>query len=461
LAYKDTQGLSCFLSYDVRGEVGINIDENIVYRIARSICEHFKAKHVVIGYDARKSSPAFAKSATKAAIDSGTNVIDIGLAGTEEVYWAVTQFSADAGIEITASHNPINFNGLKFVKEGSQPLDKQQDFLKIKRMSKNQSWKSTNKKGTVLNYSGLARELYIKKISTFVSPKLFKPLKIVVNCGNGAAGPTLDALIENLSQENFGKNLIKLFDKPDHNFPNGIPNPLIPENRAVTSEAILKYSADFGVAFDGDFDRCFFFDEKGRFIPGEYIVGLIAKIFLRREKGASIIFDPRVVFYIKNIIENNNGQPIISKTGHSHIKKKMREADAIYGGEMSAHHYFRDFSFCDSGMIPFLLITEFLSLSKNSLGQTVEELFKKFPSSGEHNFSVSNPEKAILAVTTYFSDATIDQTDGWSFLFPTWSFNIRKSNTEPLVRLNVESYGDCKLVQEKLELITELILGAK
>lgn len=454
--------LTCFKAYDIRGEIGVSINETIVYRISRATSQYFAAKTVVIGFDARESSKSFALSAAKGASDAGARVLNIGLAGTEEMYWAVSEFQADAGIEITASHNPINYNGLKIVKERSRPLDQENDFLKIKKMAERGLWFNDKKLGEIIDISEEARRKYITKLSTFIEANLNKSLKILVNCGNGAAGPTFNALTEKLNEIGFQHQFIKLFEKPDQKFPNGIPNPILPKNQVLTSKAVINSAADFGVAFDGDFDRCFFFDENGRFIPGEYIVGVIAKKFLIEEKGARIVLDPRVIYNSHNIIKENYGVPVISRAGHTFFKSKMSEVDAIYGGEMSSHHYFRDFAYCDSGMIPLLIIIEFLSSQDQSLGEIVQEMFNEFPSSGEKNFSVKKPEDVISVLLNYFRDkAKIEDFDGLSFDFTDWRFNIRKSNTEPLLRLNVEAKYDKNLVDRNVKLISDLILNAE
>jgi phosphomannomutase len=456
-------GLTCFKAYDIRGEIGVNIDEGIAYRIGRAVAQHFSAKSVVIGFDARETSPTFSAAASQGARDAGADVINIGMAGTEEMYWAVTEFSSCAGIEVTASHNPINYNGMKIVKSGSQPLDDAADFQVIKALAASQEWVSPTRLGETRDLAGAARDKYVDRILGFVDVATLSPLKIVINSGNGAAGPTVDAIINRLAAQGAPLDVIRVHHDPDSTFPNGIPNPLLPENHAATADVVLREGADMGVAFDGDFDRCFFFDGAGRFVPGEYVVGLLASIFLEKEAGAKIVHDPRVIWNTQDIVAHKGGVAIQSKTGHAFIKQTMRAERAIYGGEMSAHHYFRDFAYCDSGMIPWLLIAELVSRSERSLGDWVKDRFAAFPSSGEMNFEVDEAGKAIESVLgAYRADAlSINETDGVSLAFDDWRFNLRRSNTEPLIRLNVEGKGEANALETHVSSIAELLGGTR
>ena len=451
--------LTCFKAYDIRGEIGVNIDEGIAYRIGRAVAQHFGAKSVVIGFDARETSPAFAAAAARGTMDAGADVLDIGMAGTEEMYWAVTEFSACSGIEVTASHNPINYNGMKIVKSASQPLDDAADFQVIKALASAQDWASPARMGETRDVADAAREKYVDRVLGFVDMATLAPLKIAINSGNGAAGPTVDAIIDRLAAQGAPIEVVRVHHDPDSTFPNGIPNPLLPENHAATADVVLREGADMGVAFDGDFDRCFFFDEAGRFVPGEYVVGLLASIFLEKEAGAKIVHDPRVIWNTQDIVAHKGGVAIQSKTGHAFIKQTMRAERAIYGGEMSAHHYFRDFAYCDSGMIPWLLIAELVSRSERSLGDWVKDRFAAFPSSGEMNFEVDEAGKAIESVLgAYRADAlSINETDGVSLAFDDWRFNLRRSNTEPLIRLNVEGKGEANALETHVSSIAELL----
>lgn len=452
------QPLTCFKAYDVRGELGVDFDTDIAYRIGRSVAQHFRAKKIVIGRDARKTSPELAAAVAHGINDGGADVLDLGLCGSEEMYWAVTELGACAGIEVTASHNPINYNGMKIVKSGSRPLDDIKDFKKIKTLAENATWDGGLVRGNIEDVSVEGRTKYVDQCLGFVDVAALKPLRIVVNCGNGAAGPTFDAIADALINKFAPIEFIRVHHEPDHTFPNGIPNPLLPENHPATGDVVVSENADFGVAFDGDFDRCFLFDARGEFVSGEYVVGLLASIFLKKEDGGKIVHDPRVVWNTQDIVAENGGITIQSKTGHAFIKQTMRSHGAVYGGEMSAHHYFRDFAYCDSGMIPWLLIAELISKTGKNLRDLVADRFEKFPSSGEMNFKVADADKTITSVMTeYQSIAELDTMDGISLSFSGWRFNLRKSNTEPLVRLNVESRGNAGALAEKIELLKSKI----
>ena len=449
---------SCFKAYDIRGEINVEITEDIAFRIGYATAKKLKAKKVVVGYDARESSPELSNSAIKGIQAYGADVLNLGLVGTEEVYHAVANFNADAGIEVTASHNPINYNGMKIVKSGSQPLT-MDEFTGIQLLVEKNNFKKIKHRGKVGNFRIEARAAYVRKILSFVSLKNLKPLKIVLNSGNGAAGPVVDKLENYLNNKCVYTDFIRVHHEPDPNFPNGIPNPLLEENRASTSEAIKKVGADFGVAFDGDFDRCFLFDNLGNFIPSEYIVGMLAEVFLNKEKSGTIIHDTRVIFNTLNVVNACGGNAVSSKTGHAFIKAEMRLQNAIYGGEMSAHHYFRDFNYCDSGMIPWLLVWELLSQNDLLLSDLIESRKKKFPSSGEMNFKVSNPQKCLQEVDKIYAPSSlfVEKKDGLSASFNSWRFNIRRSNTEPLLRLNVEAKENEELLFEKTQELSHLI----
>ena len=451
--------LTCFKAYDIRGELGVNLDAGIAYRVGRAAAQHLGAGSVVLGRDARESSPELAAAVARGVTEAGCDVLDIGLAGTEEMYWAVTEFGAAAGIEVTASHNPVNYNGMKIVKAGSRPLDDAGDFRVIKGLAETRDWAEVNSVGRVTDISGAARAKYVEKVLSFVDAVKLRPTKVVVNSGNGAAGPTFDAIAGELERRAAPLEFVRVHHDPDHTFPNGIPNPLLPENHAATRDAVRAAGADFGVAFDGDFDRCFLFDERGDFIPGEYVVGLLASKFLRDEAGARVVHDPRVIWNTLDVVESLGGAAVQSKTGHAFVKRSMREAGAIYGGEMSAHHYFRDFAFCDSGMIPWLVACEIVSRSGASLGELIRERREKFPSSGEINFRVEDADAAIARVREQFAaGARVGEADGLSLSFEDWRLNVRKSNTEPLVRLNVEALGRGVDLDAKIEAVTDVLL---
>lgn len=446
--------LTCFKAYDIRGKLGEELNEEIVYRIGRAFARFLKPKTVVVGGDMRITSESLKQSVARGLQDEGVNVIDIGLCGTEEIYFATSHLSTDGGIVITASHNPMDYNGMKMVREGSRPISADTGLDDIKKMAENDDFpqpkpseRGEYRQDTVLN-------AYVKHLLSYIDLAQLKPLKLVVNAGNGAAGHVIDALEPHLPFE-----FVKVHHQPDGNFPNGIPNPLLVDNRQVTSDAVLESGADMGIAWDGDFDRCFLFDEKGQFTEGYYIVGLLAEAFLIKNPGSKIIHDPRLYWNTADICERHGGEAIQSKTGHSFIKERMRKEDAIYGGEMSAHHYFRDFAYCDSGMIPWLLVAELVGRKEQALSTQLEDCIERFPSPGEINSTVDDPAKAIDRVLEHYrSEAKyLEQTDGISMEFDKWRFNLRMSNTEPVVRLNAESRGDRKLVQEKTDEVLALL----
>ncbi len=453
--------LSCFKAYDIRGRLGIDLDEAITARIGRAFSQALRARRVVVGRDCRASSMALSEALIAALIDEGTEVLDLGLCGTEEMYWATKAFAADGGIEVTASHNPMDYNGLKLVRAGSAPLDTATGLGAIKALAEANDFGPAKPGGTRRDVAHQARETYVRAVMGFIEPAAMRPLFIVVNCGNGAAGPTFDAIAAALVAKGAPLRFQRMHHDPDGSFPNGIPNPLLPENRPATAEAVRRHKADLGIAFDGDFDRCFFFDANGDFIDGEYIVGLLAQVFLTKEPGARIVHDPRVIWNTQDIVASAGGTAIQTKTGHAFLKQALRDHDAVYGGEMSAHHYFRDFASCDSGMIPWLLIAELMGRTGKSLADLVARRRAAFPSSGEMNFTLPDPPAALARVRAAYLPlaAEVDEMDGLGLSFAQWRFSLRASNTEPVVRLNVESRGDAGLVRAKVEEICKVLLS--
>ncbi len=453
--------LSCFKAYDIRGRLGIDLDEAITARIGRAFAEALRARRVVVGRDCRASSMALSEALIAALIDEGAEVLDLGLCGTEEMYWATKAFAADGGIEVTASHNPMDYNGLKLVRAGSAPLDTATGLGAIKVLAEANNFGPAKPGGTRRDVAHQARETYVRAVMGFIEPAALRPLFIVVNCGNGAAGPTFDAIAAALAAKGAPLRFQRMHHDPDGSFPNGIPNPLLPENRPATAEAVRRHKADLGIAFDGDFDRCFFFDANGDFIDGEYIVGLLAQVFLTKEPGARIVHDPRVIWNTQDIVASAGGTAIQTKTGHAFLKQALRDHDAVYGGEMSAHHYFRDFASCDSGMIPWLLIAELMGRTGKSLADLVAHRRAAFPSSGEMNFTLPDPPAALARVRAAYLPvaAEVDEMDGLGLSFAHWRFSLRASNTEPVVRLNVESRGDARLVRAKVEEICKVLLS--
>ncbi|MDD5123121.1 phosphomannomutase [Methylovulum sp.] len=456
-----TSPLTCFKAYDIRGRLPDELNADIAYRIGRAFAEKIRPKSVIVGRDIRLSSDEMAAAVTQGLLDAGVDVYDIGLCGTEEVYFATFAYqdngkAMDGGIMVTASHNPKDYNGMKLVREDSKPVSGDTGLNDIKQLAETNTFGApSTTRGQVKHIA--TGEAYIQHLLSYLGTEPLKPLKIVVNAGNGAAGHVIDWLEAALPTLSF----IKIHHEPDGHFPNGIPNPLLPENRAGTIAAITENHADLGIAWDGDFDRCFLFDETGRFIEGYYIVGLLAAAFLKLNPGAKIVHDPRLTWNTIDIIESLGGNAIQSKTGHAFIKERMRSEDAVYGGEMSAHHYFRNFAYCDSGMIPWLLVVALMSDSGKTLSQLVDERLRLFPASGEINRVISDPAAVLAQIRQqYQNDAlAIDFTDGLSMEFTDWRFNLRCSNTEPLVRLNVESRGDEALMQAKTQELLALLAG--
>ncbi|HBT4743903.1 phosphomannomutase CpsG [Klebsiella pneumoniae] len=452
--------LTCFKAYDIRGKLGDELNEDIAYRIGRAYGEYLKPNKIVLGGDVRLTSESLKLALANGLQDAGTNVLDIGLSGTEEIYFATSYLGVDGGIEVTASHNPMDYNGMKLVREESKPISGDTGLRDIQRLAEENNFPLVNKSARGHYEKISILDAYIDKLLSYVNFENFdRPIKLVLNSGNGAAGHVIDALEHRFKEASLPIELIKVHHNPDGNFPNGIPNPLLPECRQDTIDAVVNHSADIGIAFDGDFDRCFFFDEKGQFIEGYYIVGLLAQSFLEKNPGSRIIHDPRLSWNTIDIVKDFGGVPVMSKTGHAFIKERMRKEDAVYGGEMSAHHYFRDFAYCDSGMIPWLLVAELLCIKSQSLSLLVGERMNSYPASGEINSALKDPKGAINRVLEkYAEDAiSVDYTDGISIEYTNWRFNLRSSNTEPVVRLNVESRGDSGLMITKTNEILTLL----
>ncbi len=443
--------ITCFKAYDVRGRVPDQLNEDIARRIGRAYAEVIKPGKVVVGNDIRLSSESIKAALTEGLLEQGVDVYDIGLCGTEEIYFATFHAEMGGGIAVTASHNPKDYNGMKFVREGSRPISADTGLQEIRALAERDEFTAAAQPGTLHTLD--TAEAYVKHLLSYVDVSALKPLKIVVDAGNGGAGRVVDLLEPHLPFE-----FIKLHHEPDGNFPNGVPNPLLPENREASIKAVRENGADLGIAWDGDFDRCFFFDENGGFIEGYYVVGLLAEAFLKLEPGARIVHDPRRTWNTVDVVEAGGGVPVLTKCGHAFIKERMRKENAAYGGEMSAHHYFRDFAYCDSGMIPWLLVTGLLSESGKALSTLVAERVAAYPCSGEINRSVDDAAAVLArAEDAYGFQGEVDHTDGVSVDCGAWRFNLRMSNTEPVVRLNVESRGDTALMQEKTAELLALI----
>ena len=453
--------LTCFKAYDIRGKLGTELNEEIAYKIGRAYGQIYQPKKIVVGCDIRLSSEDLKQATIKGLNDAGVDVLDLGMTGTEEVYFGAFHLDVQGGIEITASHNPMDYNGMKLVRENARPIGADSGLKDIRLLAESGNFNEVITKGKTERYNILPE--YIDHLMSYIDPVKIRPLKLVMNAGNGAAGHVVDAIEAKFKQLNLPVELIKIHNDADGTFPNGIPNPILVENRDSTRNAVIEHHADMGIAWDGDFDRCFLFDEKGQFIEGYYIVGLLAQAFLLKQSGEKIVHDPRLVWNTFDVIEQYQGEAIQSKSGHSYIKEKMREHNAVYGGEMSAHHYFRDFAYCDSGMIPWLLAISVLSETQQTLSSLVEGMIEKFPCSGEINFKVADTQATIQKIFDHFADQNpaIDETDGVSLNFGAWRLNVRASNTEPLLRLNIESRKDQnpKPMQDYVDELTQLIQG--
>lgn len=449
---------SCFKAYDIRGKLGAELNADIARRIGRAFAEGLGAKRVVLGQDCRASSRELAQAVAEGLVAAGVEVMDLGLCGTEEMYFATTALAADGGIEVTASHNPMDYNGMKMVRHGSAPLDAGSGLARIKALAESGAFGAEVAGGRVVDASAV-RAGFVDRVLSFVDIGALRPLKIVVNAGNGAAGPTFDAIAEALALAGAPLEFVRLHHQPDGSFPNGIPNPLLPENQPVTAAAVRAAGADMGVAWDGDFDRCFLFDASGGFVAGEYLVGLLAEVFLAKEPGAVIVHDPRVIWNTQDVVAKAGGRTVAAPTGHAFLKQALRDTGAVYGGEMSAHHYFRDFMSCDSGMIPWLLVAELMGRSGLSLAALLEARRAAFPSSGEINFRVRDAKAVVARIEAVYAPKAVgrDDLDGLSLEFGDWRFNLRSSNTEPLLRLNVESRGRVDLVDQAVAAISALI----
>ena len=450
----DSKRPACFKAYDIRGRVPEELNPGLARDIGRAFAAVFSVKKVVVGYDIRLSSREIAEALTTGLLDMGVDVVSLGLCGTEEIYHAAFSLEAegvDGGIIVTASHNPADYNGLKIVVKGARPVSGDSGLFAMADMiAENRLPALSAEKGRQTAIS--LKNRYVEHLLGYVQPDRLRPLKIVVNSGNGCAGPIIDLLEDRLPIR-----FVKLHHEPDGTFPNGVPNPLLPDRREETARLVREHGASMGIAWDGDFDRCFFWDEQGNFIEGYYLVGLLAMELLQKEPGGKILHDPRLIWNTQELVRAAGGVPVMTKTGHAFIKERMRQEDAIYGGEMSAHHYFRDFGYCDSGMVPWLLVSALLSRCGTPLSQLVARRIAAFPVSGEINRKVSDPDRVIARLEEAYAGGEKDTTDGLSLAFPNYRFNVRKSNTEALLRLNVETRGDLALLQEKTREILALI----
>ncbi|MEX3018137.1 phosphomannomutase CpsG [Kluyvera sp. STS39-E] len=449
--------LTCFKAYDIRGKVDVDLTPEVAFRIGRAYAAWLRPRRVVVGADIRLSSEALKTALAEGLMASGVDVIDIGLSGTEEIYFATRELRADGGIEITASHNPADYNGMKLVREEARPISNDNGLLEIKALAEKNAFSPAVHHGVMTAYDN--RPAWVQCLLCFFRLPPVRPLRVVVNAGHGTAGAAFDALAKGLESAGAHIEFIRLHHQPDGHFPAGVPNPMLVENRRTTQRAVIEQHADFGIAWDGDFDRCFFFDERGEFIESYYLVGLFARHFLHQSPNSYVILDPRLTWNTLDIINLSGGKPIISKTGHAFIKARMREEDAIYGGEMSGHHYFREFGYCDSGMIPLVLMLQIIGAGSQPLSAFIADARARFPVSGEINLVVDDPATILQNIAAHYraKDARYDDCDGVSLAFADWRFNLRASNTEPLLRLNVETRGDADLLATKTKEVLALI----
>jgi phosphomannomutase len=444
--------LPCFKAYDVRGIVPEELNTDVAYAIGRAFVEHTRAKSVCVGYDIRLSGLELCEALTRGLNDAGSDVIQLGLIGTEMVYFATANYAFDGGIMITASHNPPQYNGMKMVRSESRPISSDTGLLAIEERAYAllQAAEEPTGQGSIRKLD--CYEDFVKHLLNIVKPSELKPLRVLADPGNGAAGLAMDQLCISLPLE-----IERMRWTADGTFPNGVPNPILEESRAMTEAKLKEGGFDFGVAWDGDYDRCFFFDEKGNFIEGYYIVGLLAQAILALDPNHTIIYDPRLTWNTLDIVAHYGGRAVVCKSGHAFIKEKMRAEDATYGGEMSAHHYFKDHWYCDSGMIPFLLIARLISKTGRALGDLVGAMISNYPCSGEVNSTVLDVDATLKRVEAAYPGGEIARIDGLSIEFADWRFNLRGSNTEPVIRLNVETRADHELMVSKTAELLALI----
>jgi phosphomannomutase len=441
-----------FKAYDVRGIYPTELDEDGAYAIGRAYVEHFEPRQIAIGRDMRLSSPAMAAATTRGAVDAGADVLDLGLAGTEMVYFAVGDLDLDGGIAVTASHNPKEYAGMKIVRRGALPVGGESGLLEIRDRAVQGFADPTG--------AGNVREVdiwpaYVDRVLSFVDVDAIQPLKVVIDAANGMAGVMLPPVLERLPQV----EAVRYYFEPDGSFPNHEPNPLLPENREFIVERTTAEGADFGVAFDGDADRCFFVDDSGEFVAGDFVTALLAELVLEKAPGAKIIYDVRASWAVPETIERAGGVPLVNRVGHAFIKHRMREEGAVFGGEVSGHYYFRDFSQADSGVVPFLLMLELVSKREQKLSEILRPFRERYFITGELNTPVTDVALKLQELKERFSaEGDVSHLDGISVDAGDWHFNVRPSNTEPLLRLNLEARSQ-ELMERKRDEVLDVIRG--
>jgi phosphomannomutase len=440
-----------FKAYDVRGLYPTQLDEEGAYAIGRAVVQQFEPKRFAVGRDMRLSSPAMAAAAMRGVADGGADVLDLGMIGTEMLYFAVGELGLDGGLTVTASHNPKEYTGMKIVRRGALPVGGESGLLDVRDRAMAAAWPASGRAGAVSAYD--IWPAYVDRVMSFIDVSALRPLKVVIDAANAMAGAMLPPVLDRLPNV----EAVRCFFEPDGTFPNHEPNPLLPENREFIVHKTLEEGADLGVAFDGDADRCFFVDDTGEFVPGDFVTALFAETLLEKEPGAKIIYDVRASWAVPETIERHGGVPLVNRVGHAFIKARMRKEHAAFGGEVSGHYYFRDFSQADTGVVPFLLMLELISRKGKKLSEILAPLREKFFITGELNTPVSDVALKVQEIKErYAGEAKISHLDGVSVEGPDWHFNVRPSNTEPLLRLNLEARSQ-ELMERKRDEVLSLI----
>ena len=442
-----------FKAYDVRGMHPDELDEEGAYAIGRAYVEQFEPKSIAVGRDMRVSSPSMAGALIEGAADAGANVLDLGLVGTEMVYFAVGELGLDGGVCVTASHNPKEYTGMKIVRAGALPVGGESGLFDVRdralELVRNEHKPSSTARGSVREEDIWAG--FVEKVLSFVDIHEIKPLRVVIDAANGMAGTMLPPVLDRLPID-----AVRCYFEPDGTFPNHEPNPLLPENREFIVERMREAEADLGVAYDGDADRCFFVDDTGEFVPGDFVTALLAQSVLEKNPGGKVIYDVRASWAVPKTIEEAGGVPLINRVGHAYIKHRMREEGAVFGGEVSAHYYFRDFSQADSGVVPFLLMLELISKRGQKLSEILRPYRERYFLTGEVNTPVADTARKLAELEERYADARISHLDGISVEYDDWHFNVRPSNTEPLLRLNLEALSK-QLMEEKRDEVIGVI----
>jgi phosphomannomutase len=438
-----------FKAYDVRGLYGVELDEEGAYAIGRAYVEQFEPRRIAVGRDMRIHAPAMRQATMEGAADGGAEVIDVGMVGTEMVYFAVGELGLDGGIMVTASHNPKEYTGMKIVRAGALPVGGESGLFDVRDRAL-RDFGEVGRRGSIVEediWPG-----FVDRVLSFVDVSAIKPLRVVIDAANGMAGAMLPPILERLPID-----AVTCYFEPDGTFPNHEPNPLLPENREFIIGKTREENADLGVAYDGDADRCFFVDDSGDFVPGDFVTALLAELILGKEKGGKVIYDLRATWAVPETIERAGGVPLINRVGHAYIKHRMRQDDAVFGGEVSAHSYFRDFSQADSGTVPFLLMLELISKKGKKLSEILEPYRSRYFITGEINTPVADVELALQELETRFGrEGKVSHLDGISVDADDWHFNVRPSNTEPLLRLNLEARSP-ELMERKRDEVLDVI----